>query len=577
MFLLVHQPVLAQETCESEGIEVGFFNGVDTTKTQAETALAWMRKLYPSTTPKGQPINYTLYYNDTEGFSDFMETFEQRLMEHAGLLGGRFELFFEATRGGGSWWDALTRAIPATRDVLTGLGNTFLASVVRGLTERFLAPPATYATVSQRHRDQIDHAVGQGRKMLLFAHSQGNLFVNAAYDHALARSDSDSVRVVHVAPASPRLTGGHTLADLDVVINGLFAAGLVPPSTDQIPGYLLRPPGLSGKKDFLGHGLLEIYLNPALTTAGRIRSQVDAALRALDSAPKKQMPPYPDFVETPWTGGIEPQLAWTPSTTSHVLEKVVYRFGGRSTVWEWREGLVPTSWGSVTMAGWRPVSNGLPTGTSEFSIEQIGKGLGGKKVCRIQQMEPLPGEDPYRVTVCSFQRFLLGNTLADPVPQELRALGAARPGASVSLPQETYDLVGVPLQRRGDSLRVGFFTGSYDSSVGIESRGTTSWEPFIVQPGELFNEAAQKNWRISRQAFEAAELRRYGLYREARDAYERRRQACEAASIPAPPPAPPVIPSPFLAQDRCIPHDLGGCVAALFDRGSPGRSSDGPG
>ncbi|HMN94256.1 MAG TPA: hypothetical protein PKC60_13580 [Hydrogenophaga sp.] len=50
---------------------------------------------YGLTTPDGQPISYTLYYNDTQaGITDFVETFEQRLQEQDGLLAGRFELFF---------------------------------------------------------------------------------------------------------------------------------------------------------------------------------------------------------------------------------------------------------------------------------------------------------------------------------------------------------------------------------------------------------------------------------------------------------------------------------------------------
>ena len=75
---LGYLPAKAQETCESEGVEFGFFNGVATTKTQAGEALAEMRTQFPPTTPKGQPITYTLYYNDTEGLSDFVEVFEQR-------------------------------------------------------------------------------------------------------------------------------------------------------------------------------------------------------------------------------------------------------------------------------------------------------------------------------------------------------------------------------------------------------------------------------------------------------------------------------------------------------------------
>lgn len=69
----------AQDTCESEGVEFGFFNGVDTEEDFAQKVVEeFLPPLYGPTTPKGQPITYTLYYNDTEGLSDFVEVFEPR-------------------------------------------------------------------------------------------------------------------------------------------------------------------------------------------------------------------------------------------------------------------------------------------------------------------------------------------------------------------------------------------------------------------------------------------------------------------------------------------------------------------
>jgi hypothetical protein len=107
----------AQETCERTGIEFGFFNGV---KTQERSALdvveEFLPLLYGRTTPDGQPISYTLYYNDTQaGITDFVETFDQRLQEHGGLLSERFELFFSSMKGGGSWWTHITETVPTVR------------------------------------------------------------------------------------------------------------------------------------------------------------------------------------------------------------------------------------------------------------------------------------------------------------------------------------------------------------------------------------------------------------------------------------------------------------------------------
>ena len=92
MVLLLPLAVFAEENCKT-GVVFGFFNGVQTTDVQADFAVAWLRKLYPSTTPAGEPITYELFYNDTQGFADFVETFDQRLQEQNGLLAGRFETF----------------------------------------------------------------------------------------------------------------------------------------------------------------------------------------------------------------------------------------------------------------------------------------------------------------------------------------------------------------------------------------------------------------------------------------------------------------------------------------------------
>jgi hypothetical protein len=107
---------LAQETCERTGIEFGFFNGVKTTRFQARDVVEeFLPEQYGRTTPDGQPISYTLYYNDTEGWADFVETFDQRLQEHNGLLSERFELFFSSLQGGGSWWSHITETEPTVR------------------------------------------------------------------------------------------------------------------------------------------------------------------------------------------------------------------------------------------------------------------------------------------------------------------------------------------------------------------------------------------------------------------------------------------------------------------------------
>lgn len=275
----------ASETnlCRDTGVAFAFFNGVQTTKPQAEIAKQELKRIHGEQSAQGDAIKYEVLYNYSNGFEDFVETFEQRLQEQEGLLEGRFELFFEALQGGGSWWSKIIDSIASAAGILNGFVDWYKAAAINNLTTLLSNPPTTSNYVE--HRTRIDNWVLEGKKILFVAHSQGNLFANAAYNYALTKTTSDSVKVVHIAPASPTLSGEHTLADLDLVINGLRAVGSVASITDNIPGYLLRPAGVNGQKDILGHGLLEIYVNQNLAISTRVKSQINAALAALVAPP----------------------------------------------------------------------------------------------------------------------------------------------------------------------------------------------------------------------------------------------------------------------------------------------------
>jgi len=271
------------DLCRPRGVVIGFFNGVQTTRDEAHIALRALKDIYGLTSPEGEPIRYEVFYNRTNGFEDFVETFEQRLAEQQGVLAGRFELFFESLRGDGPTWSRITQALPELASVLDGILAASEAAVVATLTGLAGHPPT--AMDYAEHRARIDGLILDGQKLLFVAHSQGNLFVNAAHDYALSKAGAESLEVVHVAPASPMNRGNHTLANLDLVINGLRFLGEVPVVTDPIPGYLLRESGLNGQKDLLGHGFLEIYLNPSLETARRVAQQIDEAMASLVAPP----------------------------------------------------------------------------------------------------------------------------------------------------------------------------------------------------------------------------------------------------------------------------------------------------
>lgn len=301
--------------CGAAGVAFVFFNGVQTTAEEADVALEEFRRLYGDTSAKGDAIRYEVLYNYTDGFEDFVETFEQRLNEQGGLLEGRFELFFEALKGDGPWWSRIINTVASAADILKGFVDWYQASTIATLTNLFGNPPTAVNYVE--HRARIDNWVLEGQKLLFVAHSQGNLFANAAYDYALTKVSADSARLVHIAPASPALNGSHTLADLDLVINGLRAFGSVASITDNIPGYLLRPAGVNGQKDALGHGLLEIYINQGLAISARVTSHINAALDALVAPPAQTVAGFFNVTLT-WDGSGDVDLHTFEPTGSHV-------------------------------------------------------------------------------------------------------------------------------------------------------------------------------------------------------------------------------------------------------------------
>lgn len=278
--------------CHDTGTSFIFFNGVNTTALEARVATQNFKVIHGVTSPAGDKIKYEYLYNSTgEGLEDFVEVFEQRLKEQeqklqlsAGTLSSRFELFLN---GSGSWWSNLTTTIGSFVDFKKDIDDARLAVMVNAITSSRANPPTMTNYVE--HRSRLDNLILEGKKLLFVAHSQGNLFANAAYDYARTKVSADSVKVVHIAPASPILNGKYVLANLDLVINALrvTGTGTVPDITHDIPPIGSRPVGLNLVSEFppFGHGLLEIYLNPHFQVSKDIKKYIDEALLALVAPP----------------------------------------------------------------------------------------------------------------------------------------------------------------------------------------------------------------------------------------------------------------------------------------------------
>ena len=286
-------------SCYTMAHLLGFFNGVWNTSEEAERSLEVMKQqsfLGPDW--RGAPIRYELFYNQSckrsasdSCLQDVAEVFRQRSAEIDGLLDRRWEYFWEQVTGqhthAGSFTQRLVarvvRADNALAQWFDALGNAVLARITALSAVLAENPPTAQDTAG--HTAQLIAAGKRAERAVLVAHSQGNLFVNAAYDAYLSHSrqagalvgeDTGFVaaKVVHIAPASPTLRGPYVLASSDLVINGLRRVDgtFLPVSNATLP--------LNGK-DPSGHKLLDTYLDEARPLRAQIRQLITDALDSL--------------------------------------------------------------------------------------------------------------------------------------------------------------------------------------------------------------------------------------------------------------------------------------------------------
>jgi hypothetical protein len=286
-------------TCYTMAYLVGFFNGVWNTKREAERSLEVLKKQdFIGSTWRGAPVRYELFYNqsckrsaDDVCLQDLAEVFHQRSAELDGLVARRWEYFWEQVSGqhdqAGSFTQRLIGRVVRSDNALgswfDGLANALLAKITALSTVLAENPPTAQDTAG--HTAQLIRAGQRAERAVLVAHSQGNLFVNAAYDAYLAHSRQTgaevgedtryvAAQVVHIAPASPTLRGPYVLADTDIVINGLR----------RIDGTYMAAPNMSlpvSGKDRSGHKLLDTYLDETRPARAQVLQLVSQALDAL--------------------------------------------------------------------------------------------------------------------------------------------------------------------------------------------------------------------------------------------------------------------------------------------------------
>ena len=252
--------------------------------------------------------------------------FDQKANAQNIFVAERWELFWEAVNGKGvseGWTGVIVDSISNLKAFFVSIFDNVIAHTVAGLTSWSQSSPTVQDYAD--HKAIIDKYAKEGKQFLLIAHSQGNLFVSTSYDYAAGLVGTKAVKVVHVAPASPVLKGAYTLADRDIVINGLriLRIGSVPDNNVFLPPTNSRPSPV----DLSGHGLIETYLNEGMDARAKILKDTSVALDDLSV----QVCPLPYELVVSIEDFLDPPL---PTCTQYAYPNVYTNNGKPVEYWD---------------------------------------------------------------------------------------------------------------------------------------------------------------------------------------------------------------------------------------------------
>jgi hypothetical protein len=274
------------------GYTVGFFNGVWNTEADAMDGLqaleAATQEAIGSTdgTYNHEDIGYQLFYNHTgttvgaTSLQDIAEVFIQRAneLDSTGYFAQNgLSLFWESFTNSVVYQGPLAAAKNGFDTMLQSYENQVVVAASAALASYFSAPPTAADYTTQNAT--LDTLAAAGRKFVLVAHSQGNLFINQAYDHIQPVVGSTRVKAVQVAPASPTIRGQYVLSSNDLVINPLRLQGGF--STIQ-PNNITIPVDLTA--DASGHTLVATYLDPTRNGRAMVEGYISGAFSALQQS-----------------------------------------------------------------------------------------------------------------------------------------------------------------------------------------------------------------------------------------------------------------------------------------------------
>lgn len=286
-----------------------FQNGILTSEETALKSVLALRRLLGETAAN-QRLLYALNYNPTEGMRDFVEVFRQKFGEQdtaaafagtfgepgalsgvaASLLQARLKAAAEPPTTLAGWATALTQpgrllsgagALMPTPDEITGAvrqyAEVYLKQLVRATVQlRERLGTTTYMDDNARQlTDGVEVYLRRGLRVVLVAHSQGNLYADVVH-RELARRGVSTARFAVVGVAVPNgqspAGGPYVSTQADLVLGALRLVFPVLEANDRTVA-AGQPGGAS-----LGHAFVDVYTSPGSVVSGRVRDAVYHAI-----------------------------------------------------------------------------------------------------------------------------------------------------------------------------------------------------------------------------------------------------------------------------------------------------------
>jgi hypothetical protein len=276
----------AASICDPKETVIFYGNGIKSLKKDAFDARKIIKERLQAELPPEdfEVLAFDLAYNETHGLPlDLLESTVQILTGNI----SRFWRIFWGLEIMPDWFADRMITLSAGLDMSTLVTTDSLKNHV-----------TTYKT-----------KIAEGKKVLLVAHSQGNLFGNLAYSLLNSR-ERQSFGMVSVANVDSNVLGAggpYTTLKTDKVIAALIAAQIFLPSKPMAP----NTENLEASEDSLGHFFIQSYMAAGSNSDKQIVNDIAAVLGSL-------VKPLP-IVEN---GVITASLTWgsAPDIDLHVYE-----------------------------------------------------------------------------------------------------------------------------------------------------------------------------------------------------------------------------------------------------------------